>query len=46
MVGTTVGAREGVGPRVRGMSVGLVDGDDVSADVGSADRTNEGTAVG
>ena len=31
---------------VRGMSVGLVDGDDVSADVGSADWTNEGTAVG
>jgi hypothetical protein len=31
---------------VRGMSVGLVDGDDVSADVGSAGWTNEGAAVG
>ena len=36
----------GVDSGVRGMSVGLVDGDDVSADVGSADWTNEGTAVG
>ena len=46
MVGTTVGVREGVGPRVRGMSVGLEDGDEVSADVGSAVWTDEGTAVG
>jgi hypothetical protein len=36
----------GVGSGVRGMSVGLVDGDDVSADVGSAGWTNEGAAVG
>ena len=42
MVGTTVGVREGVGPR----AVGLVDGDEVSADVGSAGWTDEGPAVG
>jgi hypothetical protein len=44
MVGTTVGVIEGrsdmagtvVGLRVRGISVGLVDGNDVSADVCAA----------